>query len=167
MFSPPLYDVPRSLLEGRSGQGESGQTGSGQGESGQTCSGQGESGQTISGQTVSGQERDTSPEMTYDVPKSLLEPPSPLMEFNQVGVVSCEVGVVCISKNMHFLTISDSNSSPGQSNPSSSSLLPLPPRPRGNGGGASWKRGGASAELPPRGTSSVYHRRMGTDTKRG
>ena len=35
-----------------------------------------------------------SPELTYDVPRSLLEPLSPLMEFKQVGGASCTVGVV-------------------------------------------------------------------------
>ena len=81
VFSPPLYDIPRSLVEG--------------GLSGQTSSGQIGSGQIDSGQIGSGQEqREASPEMTYDVPKSLLEPPSPLVEFNQVGVVTCLGGVV-------------------------------------------------------------------------
>ena len=103
VFSPPLYDTPRSLLEGHSGQNSSGQgesrhTTSGHGESGHATSGQddlgqyssghGELGQSGSGQG-GGEEREASPDMTYDVPRSLLEPPSPLVEFNQVGVASC------------------------------------------------------------------------------
>ena len=58
------------------------------------------SGQELSGQDDSGQEdgessrTPVSPDLMYDVPRSLLEPPSPLVEFNQVGVVSCKMGVV-------------------------------------------------------------------------
>ena len=59
--------IPLLCLQGHSGQGESGQAGSGQ-------DGEGEMGG-----------REVSPHQIYDIPRTLLEPPSPLVESNQVG----------------------------------------------------------------------------------
>ena len=84
VFSPPLYDTPRSVLQGRPETLES---------SGHDVSPEASLGQANSGQGVSGQEEserwEECPEMTYDVPKALLEPPSPLVEFDQVGGACC------------------------------------------------------------------------------
>lgn len=45
--------------------------------------------------------------MTYDVPRPLLEPPSPLVEFNQVGVVLCYVGVAYTNLVSFFSSLRD------------------------------------------------------------